>query len=163
VTPAAHASAGILAFAYCPGPWPVKLAAAVFSHVAVDSLSGWHPTDDEVQGSTWASTVWNGDTPEKRAVIAANVLGIGLAVWFTWLHPWAILYIAAAGLFDLEWGARLLWPAWRPWSPHRRLVDPIAQRLWGSRRDWPGALWLETAICVSGWLVLPIALLRSAL
>jgi hypothetical protein len=151
MTPAAHASAGLLVFAFCPGPWPVKLATAVVSHIVVDAASGWHPVDDK-PGSSWASTVWNGGTLEKRAVIAANVLGAGVACWFVWLHPGAILYVMAAGLMDMEWVARWLRPAWRLWSPHRRLVDPIARRIWGDRRDWPGALWLEIAFCLSGGL-----------
>lgn len=153
MTPSAHSSIGLLIFTFCPGSWPVKLVVATLSHIAVDALSGWHPTDAK-PGSTLVSTVWNGDTLEKRAMIAANVLGVGIACWSAWLHPAAILYVAAAGLMDLEWVARWLWPAWRPWSPHRRLVDPIAQRLWGDRRDWPGALWLEIAICLSGGLAL---------
>ena len=141
MTASAHVSAGILAYAYCPGPWPVKLAVAVLSHVAVDGLCGFHPT-----------SVWRGDTPEKRALIGVNVLGLSVATWYAWLHPWALVYVVAAGLFDLEWVVRAIWPKLRWWSPHTHIVDPIANWLWGSRRDHEIGFWLEVVACLSGAL-----------
>jgi hypothetical protein len=150
MTPAAHVSAGLLVFAACPGPWPVKLAVAVASHVVVDGLAGWHPT--ETTPGVIDSTVWNGDTPEKRAMIAANVLGLGVATWYAWLHPWALVYVVAAGLFDLDWVVRAIWPKLRWWSPHTHIVDPIANWLWGSRRDHEIGFWLEVVACLSGAL-----------
>jgi hypothetical protein len=139
VTCAAHVSAGLLVFAYCPGPWPVRLAVAAASHIVVDAACGFHPAN-----------TWQGDTREKRVVIGVNLVGLGVAAWFAWLHPWSMVYMAAACAMDVEWLFRLEYR----WSPHHWLVDWWSNRIWGYNRVRPAWLWLEVAVCLSALAVL---------
>jgi hypothetical protein len=160
MTPAAHISVGLVV-GYClPLPWPAKVIVAILSHVLVDGFAGYHPTlaTRSNDYNSLNSTVWNCDTWEKKIIVGANIVGLIAAGWVVFLHPILIGYVMAAGLFDVWYIMRWLWPkAWPTlyrWSPHRWLVDWWSDWLWKGRRDWSWATWLEVGLSVLGWIVL---------
>jgi hypothetical protein len=158
MTPAAHISAGLLTYSYVPGPWYVKLGAAIVSHIVLDGLAGYHPTEARGIDYSGGGSIWNGDTWQKKVLISANAIGIFLSLVLVCYNPISLLYVAAAGLFDLWYVMRAIWPSKWPilykWSPHRWFIDWWAEKVWGYRHDYVWMMWLEALVAVSCALIL---------